>query len=137
MATKVFDSWALIALFDEERAAEPVEKLLHAATAGRHNLLLSVVSWGEIYYTTMRRGGESAARSIASDIAQLPITIIPVEAANLDLVRQAAVFKATKKLSYADCFAAALAKVRRAELVTGDKEFKQLEPQIKLDWLAS
>lgn len=135
MATKVLDSWALMALFNEEPAAEPVEKLLHAATAGRHTLLLSVINWGEVYYTTMRRGGESAAKSIASDIAQLPISIVPVESTNLDLVRQAAIFKATKKLSYADCFAAALAKQRRAEFVTGDSEFKALESELRIAWL--
>ena len=83
----------------------------------------------------MRRGGESAARSIAADIAQLPISIVPVDAANLDLVRQAAIFKATKKLSYADCFAAALAKQRRAEFVTGDSEFKALESEVRITWL--
>jgi predicted nucleic acid-binding protein len=135
MATKVLDSWALIALFNEEPVAEQVEKLLHAATAGRHTLLMSVVNWGEIYYTTLRRGGQSAAKSIASDIAQMPITLVSVDSANLDLVRQAAIFKATKKLSYADCFAAALAKLRKSELVTGDTEFKAVEGDIKIGWL--
>jgi predicted nucleic acid-binding protein len=134
MATKVLDSWALIALFNEEPVAEDVEKLLHAATGGRHTLLMHVINWGEIYYTTMRRGGESAAKSIAADISQMPINI--VESASFDLVRQAAIFKATKKLSYADCFAAALAKLRRSELVTGDREFRSLDNEIKIGWLA-
>src|SRR5437879_5164669 len=116
MATKVLDSWALIALFNEEPAAENVEKLLHAAASGRHTLLMHVVNWGETDYTAMRRGGESAARSVAADIGQMPINII--ESTNFELVRQAAVFKATKKLSYADCFGAALAKLRRVEFVT-------------------
>ena len=133
MATKVLDSWALIALFNEESAAEDVEKLLHAATAGRHTLLMHVINWGEIYYATMRRGGESAAKSVAADIGQMPINI--VESANFELVRRAAAFKATKKLSYANCFAAALAKLRRAEFVTGDPAFKTMEGELKISWL--
>ena len=133
MATKVLDSWALIALFNEESAAEDVEKLLHAATAGRHTLLMHVINWGEIYYTTMRRGGESAAKSVAADIGQMPINI--VESANFELVRRVAAFKATKKLSYANCFAAALAKLRRAEFVTGDPAFKTMEGELKISWL--
>ena len=136
MATKVLDSWALMALFNEEPASEAVEKLLHAATAGRHTLLLSVINWGEIYYTALRRGGESAATSITNDISQMPITLVPVETDNLELVRNAAIFKATKKLSYADCFAAALTKLRRAEFVTGDPEFKAVDGEIKISWLA-
>jgi ribonuclease VapC len=134
MATKVLDSWALIALFNEEPAADEVEKLLHAATSGRHTLLMHVINWGEIYYTTMRRGGESAAKAIAADLYQMPIDVI--ESTGLEFVTQAAAFKATRKLSYVDCFAAALAKLRRCELVTGDREFKALENEIKLGWLS-
>jgi hypothetical protein len=35
----------------------------------------------------------------------------------------------------ADAFAAALAKESRAELVTGDPEFRPLEKEIKVQWL--
>ena len=38
-------------------------------------------------------------------------------------------------MSFADAFAAALAKERKAELVTGDLEFKTLEKEIKIAWL--
>jgi len=38
-------------------------------------------------------------------------------------------------MSYADCFAAALAKLHKAELVTGDKDFKQVESEIKILWI--
>jgi predicted nucleic acid-binding protein len=38
-------------------------------------------------------------------------------------------------MSYADCFAAALAKTRKAELVTGDREFKQVENDVRVRWL--
>ena len=39
------------------------------------------------------------------------------------------------KLSYADCFAAALAKERKSEFVTGDKEFKQVDGEVGIRWL--
>ena len=54
---------------------------------------------------------------------------------DLELARQAAQFKAAHKLSLADAFAAALAKDRKAELVTGDPELKALEKVIKIVWL--
>jgi predicted nucleic acid-binding protein len=38
-------------------------------------------------------------------------------------------------MSYADCYAAALAKARKADLVTGDKEFKPLEVEIRIQWV--
>jgi ribonuclease VapC len=134
MATKVLDSWALLALFEDEPAAEEVEKLLARANAGRDKLLLSVVNWGEIYYNIMRKISAETAEQKAQEIAGLPIEIVPVES-DLVLTRQAAQFKAVYKLSYADCFAAALAKIRKAELVTGDPEFNPVEGEIKIGWL--
>jgi predicted nucleic acid-binding protein len=134
MATKVLDSWALIAFFEDEPAADEVEKLLAQAAADRHKLLLSVVNWGEIYYNTMREVSQEAAEQKAGEIAALPIDIIAVSD-DLELARQAAIYKATHKMSYADCFAAALAKLKNCELLTGDPEFKALEKDIKIGWL--
>ena len=134
MATKVLDSWALIAFFEDEPAAEEVEKILQRAADEKHKLLMSVVNWGEIYYNTMREVSQEAAEQKVRDIAALPIEIVAV-GDDLVLARQAAIFKATHKMSYADCFAAALAKEKKAELVTGDPEFKEVEKEIKINWL--
>jgi hypothetical protein len=38
-------------------------------------------------------------------------------------------------MSNGDCFAAALAKLRRAELVIGDEAFRQVEKEIKIRWI--
>jgi len=89
------------------------------------------VNWGEIYYATMRAVSREAAEQKAREIASLPIEIVGV-GEDLALARQAAVFKATKRMAYADCFAAALAKLHSAELVTGDPEFRQLEGTLRL-----
>jgi ribonuclease VapC len=134
MAVKVLDSWAIMAFFEDAPAAEAVERLLQQAVEGRHRLLLSAVSWGEIYYATMRAVSQEAAEQKAQEIASLPIEIVAV-GEDLALARQAAIFKATKRMSYADCFAAALAKEKKAELVTGDPEFKEVEGEVKVAWL--
>lgn len=134
MATKVLDSWALMALFNDEPAADEVEALLEKAAAGKLQLVMSVVNWGEIYYSVARGASLALAERKAGEIAAMPVEIIGVDN-DLVLVRQAAIFKATHKMSYADCFAAALAKAKKAELVTGDPEFRALEKQIKINWL--
>jgi predicted nucleic acid-binding protein len=38
-------------------------------------------------------------------------------------------------MSFADCFAAALAKQHKALLLTGDLEFKQVEAEVTINWL--
>ena len=134
MATKVLDSWALMAYLQDEPAAEEVEKLLLQAAQDKHKLLLCVVNWGEIYYSIARTEGEAVAEQKAADIATLAIEVIPVSD-DLQLVRAAAKLKASKKMAYADCFAAALAKLRGVEVVTGDPEFKEVEGEFKVAWL--
>ncbi len=123
-----------MALFNDEPAADAVELLLQKAGLGTHRLLLCVVSWGEIYYSVTRGASLEMAEQKAKEIAAVPIELVPVEA-DLHLVRQAAIYKATHKLSYADAFAGALAKIRKAELVTGDMKFKGLAKEIKIAWL--
>ncbi len=123
-----------MALFNDEPAADAVELLLQKAGLGTHRLLLCVVNWGEIYYSVTRGASLEMAEQKAKEIAAVPIELVPVED-DLHLVRQAAIYKATHKLSYADAFAGALAKIRKAELVTGDMEFKGLAKEIKIAWL--
>ena len=136
MATMVLDAHALMILFNDEPGAEEVEKVLIKAESGTPELLMSVVNWGEIYYSILRGASQEIADAKAHEIAGMRIELVPVDADDLQLVRQAALFKATKKMSYADCFAAALAKTRNAELVTGDREFKVVESELKsIRWL--
>ncbi len=135
MPAKVLDSWALIAFFEDEPAADAVEELIHQATQEKHRLYLGAVNWAEVYYNTMREVSLEAAEARARDIATLPIDVVGV-GDDLKLARLAAQFKATHKMSLADAFAAALAKEKKADLVTGDPEFKALEKEIKINWLA-
>ena len=133
----VLDAHALMVLFNDEPGAGEVEKILIKAESGSPKLLMSVVNWGEIYYSILRGASEEMAETKAHEIAGMQIELVPVDADDLQLVRQAAAFKATRKMSYADCFAAALAKIKNAELITGDREFKQLARDVKIHWLHS
>jgi ribonuclease VapC len=135
MATMVLDAHALMVLFNDEPGADEVERILLKAESGSPKLLMSVINWGEIYYSILRGASQEMAETKAHEIAGMQIELVPVDADDLELVRQAAAFKATRKMSYADCFAAALAKIKNAELVTGDREFKQLARDVKIHWL--
>jgi predicted nucleic acid-binding protein len=136
VATMVLDAQALMVLFNDEPGAEEVEKILLKAESGNPRLLMSVINWGEIYYSILRGASNEMADSKSHEIAGMRIELMPVDTRDLELVRQAAVFKATRKMSYADCFAAALAKIRDAELVTGDRDFKAVENDLKkIRWL--
>ena len=128
----VLDSFSLIAFFENESGAAKVAELLKNANENEKNLYLSVVNWGEVYYIMYRNGGRSAAEEALRNIESLPIEIVP---ADQEMTHIAAEFKANNKMSYADAFAAALTKQRKAKLVTGDKEFKAIEHDIKIIWI--
>ena len=132
-ALRVLDSYSLIAYLENEDGAEKMIEVFRVARDSGRTLFLSVVNWGEVYYITLREAGRERAEAVAQLISTLPIQIISVD---LELTKQAAEFKAIKKMSYGDCFAAALAKLRKAELVTGDEEFKQVEGEVKILWIA-
>lgn len=131
-AVRVLDSYSLIAYIENEGPSDKMIEILQIARDSGKDLLLSVVNWGEVYYLTLREAGRERAEEVAHLISTLPIQILP---ADLGLTKQAAEFKSVKKMSYADCFAAALAKLHKAELVTGDKEFRQVENEVKIFWI--
>ncbi len=93
---------------------------------------VTAVNLGEVWYNVARRESAAAASQKVHEICGLGFHVEP---ADWELALQAAQLKASHPISYADCFAAALARLRNAELVTGDPEFKQVESEIKIHWL--
>lgn len=132
MASKVLDSYALMAFFEDEPGADLVRELILKAEENKVNLLMSVVNLGEVWYSIARTNSPEVADQYIGEIRGMAIEILDTD---WTLTRQAAAFKSGGNISYADCFAAALAKLKKAELVTGDREFKSLEGEIKISWL--
>ncbi|MGA8762098.1 MAG: PIN domain-containing protein [Candidatus Sulfotelmatobacter sp.] len=132
MPAKVLDSFALIAYFRDEPGAEAMENLLVSAGKKDNPVLMTDVNYAEVKYSILKKDGAEAWGEAAKVLQGLPIDFHSTSRALADA---AADFKARFKLSLADAFAAALAKERRAELVTGDPEFKPLEKEIKVQWL--
>lgn len=132
MQAKVLDSFALIAYFRDEPGAQTMEDLLVSAAKKDNPLLMSDVNYAEVKYSIVKKDGGEAWAEAAKVLQGLPIDFHPTTRALAD---SAADFKARFKWSLADAFAAALAKERRAELVTGDPEFKALEKEVKIQWL--
>lgn len=131
-ALRVLGSYSLIIYFEGGVGKDKMIEVFRSARDSGKDLLLSVINWGEVFYITLRAAGRERANQVAHLISTLPIQLIPVD---LELAKLAAEFKATRKMSYADCFAAALAKLRKAQLVTGDKEFRQVEGEVKILWI--
>ncbi|MCG2790180.1 MAG: type II toxin-antitoxin system VapC family toxin [Actinomycetia bacterium] len=130
--TRILDAYGLLVFLEKEVGFEKVRSIFVNAVEKDNNLLMTSINYGEVYYIILRECGQEKLNEIEKIITTLPIDIINVD---IQLAREAARFKATKKISYADCFAAALAKLHKGEVITGDKEFKTLEDEVKILWI--
>jgi predicted nucleic acid-binding protein len=134
MAQFVLDSYAMLAYFRAEKGGEKVGQLLQEAAAGKHQLYMTCINAGEVFYMAWRKDGADKAALVWKALQQFPIFISDV---NMTFTHKASLLKANNKLSYADAFAAALTINQKATLITGDDEFKALtgEPNFKVKYL--
>jgi ribonuclease VapC len=128
----VLDSWAVIAYLEDEDAAAKVADIIADSHDEQVPLLMTVVNTAEVWYIVARQTSASDADSSMKQLRDLGIQFID---ADWGLAKEAGYFKSKNKMSLADAFAAALAKQRKAHLVTGDSEFKQIEKEVAISWL--
>lgn len=128
----VLDSFAVLALLNDESGASRVEDLLRQARAGEVKLAMSLINLGEVAYIIERRQGEAVVRSILAFLDATPLEYFSVSQGR---VLAAAHIKATHLVAYADAFAAALASELNYTLLTGDPEFQSLEGEISIEWM--
>jgi len=131
----VLDSFALIGYLENETFSSRVETLLKQARDGKSLIYLHTIHLGEVYYITLREQGQVLADLAYARIRAFPLNYIDI--IDEELLRTAATLKAKYPISYADAFAAAMAVMNNAFLLTGDPEFQALEKKenISIEWL--
>lgn len=130
--TYIFDSYALLKLFQQEEGHVKIGELLRALRHGGGRALISAINYGEIIYITKRMFGDQKKIECLAAIERLGIEVLPVPN---ELIFKAAEYKADFSISYADCFALASALENKASIVTGDPEFKKVEHLIHVIWV--
>jgi predicted nucleic acid-binding protein len=128
----VLDSWAVIAYLEDEDAAAKVADIIADAHDEQIPLLMTVVNAGEVWYIVARQTSAADADGSIKQLRDLGIEFVD---ADWGLAKDAGYFKSKNKMSFADAFAAALAKQRKAHLATGDQEFKQVENEVTINWV--
>jgi predicted nucleic acid-binding protein len=128
----LYDSHALLKLFQKERGHEKVIGMLEQAHRTGTKRYLNAINLGEIIYTTKRSFGDQKKIEVLAHIERLGFTILPVPA---NLVFRAAELKAEFSISFAGCFALASAVEHKAIVITGDREFKKVEHLVDSIWV--
>jgi len=133
MKATVLDASALLAMFFGQPGMEQVRDLFHKASETDKSMFVSAVNWAEVLYKLERKHGKQGVETARHFELTMPLEVAPID---LELAESAAHLKNEYDLGLADAFAAALAKHKKAELVTADHEFKSVEKEIKINWLA-
>jgi ribonuclease VapC len=119
----VFDACALLRLAQDEPGAERVVQLMTEARVGHCQLLMHIINLGEVIYRVAKTYGDEVAQRKRAEITRLPLIIEPFDEPTF---WDAVYLKSHYPMSYADCFAAALARRKKATLLTSDPEFAVL-----------
>ncbi len=128
----LFDSFSLLALFQNERGADTVYDVLQEMAQLRTAPLICVINLGEIIYITKRRFGDRRKIETLGHIYRMGFDILP---ATDEIVFKAAELKAQYRIAYADCFAVACAIDNASIILTGDPEFHQVENLVGIKWI--
>jgi predicted nucleic acid-binding protein len=132
MKPTVLDASAVLAMFFAEPGMEKMRELFHKASEADRPVFISAVNWAEVLYKMERKQGKAGYETARQFEHTTPLEAVPV---GRELAESAARLKNEHGLGLADAFAAALAKEKKAELITADTDFKVLEKEIKINWL--
>jgi ribonuclease VapC len=128
----VLDSFAVLALLNDEAGAARVEELLRQASKGEAQVFISLINLGEVLYIVERRWGEERLRSM---LAYLDSTALKITEVERKQVLAAVHIKAHHPLSFADAFCVALAREMNATILTSDVEFNTISSLVPIEWL--
>jgi predicted nucleic acid-binding protein len=123
MKPHVLDANALYRFLIGGPGADIVGRLFREARDSEQPLLMSVVNWGEVYYTIARARGFAETNKVMNRVRMLPLAI---HDADETLTTLAARLKAGHGLPYADCFAAALAQSGEILVTSDAKDFRKI-----------
>jgi ribonuclease VapC len=121
-----------LSLLRKEAGAPRVREVLRDAEAGRAQVWVCIINYGEALYVAEREDGLKATQEAVLAIDSLPVGVVEVDR---KLTFAAAHIKATMPVSYADAFAIALAIEKGGRVVTGDPEFHAAEPLVQVEWI--
>lgn len=129
---KVIDTYSFLTYLEKDKGSDVICSAFEEAFVSKKKILITVIHWGEIYYFCAQKYGKSRAARIMKKISMLPIKLIKVDQ---PLAQESAQLRVKYHLSPSVCLAAALTKIYKAQLFTGDVEFKILEKLIRIQWI--
>ena len=125
----VFDTEALLAFYLGEPGGRDVERRLVETVKGEIESYLNIINLAELYYILYRKS-PALAEEKEQNLRGYGVEIVPID--DDGLWKEAARIKGKHAISLADAFAAATAKMKKANLLTGqDEEFHDVDVSVE------
>ncbi len=129
MRVHVLDANALYRFMIRGDGFEIVRDVFRQAREADLRVMMSVVAWGEVYYTLVKRLGSAKTENMMAQILQFTgLQLMRVDEAD---ARKAAELKARYNIPYADAFTAALTGSQHV-VVTADFEHFGRIPKLRI-----
>jgi predicted nucleic acid-binding protein len=133
MVTYALDASAILRFLDDEGGAERVEAIIKGHLAGRNNVVVSAIHWGEVAGVTGKVHGRHAVDLVLSRLFSFGFEIVGV---NGERAVRAALIKVRRKIAYADAFGVELASDTPDHvLVTADFDLKAAANDVQIEFL--
>jgi len=127
----VIDAFAILALLEKEKGYETVKDHLERSSRGKIEAYMSLINWGEVYYTLIKKGKTVDAEELWEARGDYPIAFIEP---TVRRIRIASKIKGSYPVSFADAFCISLAIEIDAKVITGDSEFREVNG-LELIWI--
>ena len=132
----VLDACAYVAFLRKEQGFEKVVLLIEKADNKATTIIIHTATIAEVYYDFLRASGKLRADNVLADTYKLPLKIL--SETTPELIQYIGYFKTHYKISFADCFVLATAKIHNATVVTSDHhEFDAVEKNgdVSFEWI--
>ena len=128
----ILDASAMLAYLNNEDGVEIIDEVLERGGRNEAKIFITAMDLAEIFHIVLKKEGRDKALKTI-----LLIKNLPVESVGLDesLLMLAGEIRVQFPLSLGDALVAALAKTRKAKIITGDSDFKGLEKEIECVWI--
>ena len=133
MVRYVLDSSAVLRYLDNEAGAERVSAIIKLHLAGKCEVAISALHWGEIAGITCKIHGRQAMDLVLSRLSAFGLQIVPADG---ERAVAASLIKLKRTLPYVDAFGIELtASSPSAVFVTADFDFKPASGDVTIEFL--
>ena len=131
-STKVLDTHAILTFLGNEPGADEILALLLKAEERSIKLATTSINLAEVWIVIAESEGGETANHLLKEIQGTAIEVVDVD---WPIAFVAASLASKAKAPLTACVAAAVARARKADLVTGDSSLRGLEPLVKVTWI--